>query len=206
MDGFARTYLRRRGLDKLYTLNMSGRLQRRYRHNSIASIWASAKLDKKQIGVLNVLALFQPDSIPHSIFVEMARSDGLKGTLPGITSEHDWQTIVGQIYQASQLKRNGDTVIEMHKIVRECAISRMRCADQEFESAFHAAVLILKSSWPSALSKGIGKGHETSRWARCIVLFPHISNLLQIFQDHHDMLPDKERALDFATLLSETAW
>ena len=89
----------------------------------------------------------------------MAGSEDLH-LLPGITSEVDWRTAVGNIYQAAQLNRNGYEVMEMVRIVRNFVISRMRCSEGELEKAFDTAVVILKNSWPLALSTRVGKGLE----------------------------------------------
>ncbi|KAL4865935.1 hypothetical protein BDV12DRAFT_173749, partial [Aspergillus spectabilis] len=203
LEQFDLIYLKREGLVELFSKEIYGQLQRRYGHNSLASAWAQRGLSEKETKVLNSLALFQPDSISEKIFLKPNQSPVLSFLKDAI----EWHETIGGLYQNSQVKRKeGGSELQMHRIVRDCAISRMLSTEGQFSEAFHRAVAVIKESWPYAMSTGVGKGHETTRWAQCLLLFGHIRNLLQIFIDHRDSLHDDDTALQFAKLVSEAAW
>ncbi|XXG97829.1 hypothetical protein Hte_004143 [Hypoxylon texense] len=164
---------------------------------TLASVWALEGL-KHSSGLLDVMALLDPDGIPEEYLEDASGKVQLDDYPHTITAYQDARS---ELFKSSLIYRSNSR-LTIHRLIQDCAKTKMQ--PERFVKVFSTAVEILLSKWPTA---EIGVRHHVARWKRCEMVSPHILHLKEHYTRAGKVIQSQLiEILDFASLLNELGW
>ncbi|KAL8792441.1 MAG: hypothetical protein Q9195_004974 [Heterodermia aff. obscurata] len=155
------------------------RPQDRYQH-TLSSVWAFDILDAAAMALLDVVSLFDSESILETILSPQcySASDGLIKEYP--FSSTCYAKARTDLLKSSLVKRNKTSnQLMLHQLVQD--VVRARMAPDRLQRVFEFAVSLLYQAWPKAHFRF---AHKTPLWEASEQVLPHVLRLHQWWKLH----------------------
>ncbi|KAI0806374.1 P-loop containing nucleoside triphosphate hydrolase protein [Xylaria sp. FL0064] len=167
--------------------------------HTIASVWALESLEYGA-GLLDVMALLDPDGISETLLEEACGHADLEGYPWTMTAYQDARN---ELLRSSLIMHDrSESKLTVHQLIQNCARAKMQ--PDRLSKAFSTAVEILWATWPTA---ELGVRHHVARWKECEPLSPHIIRLKEHYVHAGRTLKSLLTSnLGFASLLNELGW
>ena len=198
---FLRMYEDQAERTELYGLEMQPR-QPTARGN-VATIWAIDRLSPHSRSFLNILAFLDPDGIQDCILDMLLRSHSEYQVIPPDVPKTriEFNFARAELLERSLIRRNEHKgELWIHRVLQDTARGKMN-HQKRFE-VFTFAVDLIHLVWPKA---ALDRRHNTTRWALCQTLYPHILFLRTLYLEN-DLQGNAEVDVRFAILLNEAGW
>ena len=170
------------------------------------TVFAFKDLSPEAAAVMNVLAFFDPDSIPETTLtgvISKSKSAGIK--LEGFPKTSiSFVNARSELTRSSLVRRNVNSrELTLHRIVQDAALSSMDSTT--LLASFETAIYLINESW-FFLSDNGGHDYDPERWKQCEPLLPHILHMSTRYHMSQTIQDVSDYNYAFGRLISDAGW
>ncbi|KAF2744655.1 TPR-like protein [Sporormia fimetaria CBS 119925] len=154
--------------------------------HTLNNVWDMSlqSLSKNARSLLELLSLFDPDSIPERLFVTF-RGALVDARLAVLTDDFEFDSAISELSAESLIKRLASSEsLSLHRLVKSTVLMRIPGDERTFY--FDTTIWVLSHAFSNTWdSRGSEQSHGWQHWETCSAIVAHVSSLMTLQQQHN---------------------